>query len=88
MPSTIQFMEINGHIQNGVVVPDAALSLPDGAKVIIVVPPSIPNGERLTPEELTRQREALARIDAVANENPGDTFSGADHDRALYGDRE
>jgi hypothetical protein len=38
----------------------------------------------MTDEERRRYLEALAEIDAVENENPGDTFSGADHDQILY----
>ena len=40
----------------------------------------------MTDDELQRYREALAEIESLPNENPGDTFSGADHDRVLYGD--
>ena len=82
-------MEISGHYQNGVVIPDSGISLPDGTKVIISVcaTDARPKRDKMTDEELRRYREALARIDAVPDENPGDTFSGADHDRALYGDQ-
>ena len=38
---------------------------------------------------LARQREALqqmfAEADSLPNENPSDTFNGADHDLVLYG---
>lgn len=63
--------------------------VPDGAEVIIVIPShSAPNGEVMSASEEARYRDALARIDAIADENPGDAFSGADHDQALYGDRQ
>jgi hypothetical protein len=39
----------------------------------------------MSEEQLRRYRAALANIDAVEDENPGDTFCGADHDRVLYG---
>jgi hypothetical protein len=81
-------MEIQGHIQNGVAVPDGGLSLPEGAKVVILIPSAETGGEIMSAEAKTRYLDALARIDAVANENPGDNFSGADHDQALYGNRE
>lgn len=80
-------MEIQGHYENGVIVPHHGLSLPNGTEVTIVVQqPTQPRKIVLmTPEERQRYLEALARIDAVPDENPGDTFSGADHDQALYG---
>ena len=80
-------MVIQGHIQNGVVIPNGTIPLPDGTEVSIVVrthPQS--SGETMSPTERQRYVEALARIDAVANENSGDVLSGAEHDRVLYGE--
>ena len=34
--------------------------------------------------ECRRAREIMDRIAALPDENPGDGFSGADHDRVLY----
>jgi len=79
-------MEIQGHIHNGVAVPDDAVALPNGAKVIIVLPEPVGAGS-MSSGDKSRYLDGLARIDAIANENPGDVFSGADHDQALYGDR-
>ena len=80
-------MEIQGHYQNGLIVPHDSPSLPDGTEVTIVVrDPAQPRADVMTEEQLRRYHEALARIDAVPDENPGDNFSGADHDRVLYGD--
>lgn len=79
-------MVVQGHIQDGIVVPDTALSLPDGTHVTIVVPSEASAADRtMSVEQKTRYLDALAKIDGVPNENPGDDFSGADHDRALYG---
>ncbi len=39
----------------------------------------------MSQEQKERLQAALARIDALPNENPGDKFSGSDHDRQLYG---
>lgn len=79
-------MEIQGHYENGVVVPHDGLSLPNGPQVTIVQQAVEQKGTVLmTAEERKRYLEALNRIDAVPDENPGDTFSGADHDQALYG---
>jgi hypothetical protein len=80
-------MEIQGHFENGVIIPHDGISLPDGTAVTITVA-AIPQAPGDTMSEEGRQRylAALARIDSVANENPGDSFSGADHDLGLYGD--
>jgi hypothetical protein len=80
-------MVVQGHIQNGVVVPGQDLSLPDGTEVTILVPlnPPTANGS-MSPEQRAKYLAALKRIDAISDENPGDTFSGADHDQALYGE--
>lgn len=73
-------MEIPGRICNGAVVP--------GAAVTIVTPPQASEcRSSMTSNETARLREALARLDAVDNENPGDRFSGANHDQALFGDQ-
>lgn len=81
-------MEIHGHFEHGVIVPHDTLSLPDGTRVTIVVPstPEISSPE-MSAEAHARYLAALARIDALPNENPGDDFSGTDHDRILYADR-
>jgi hypothetical protein len=79
-------MEIQGHIQNGAAVPDDFVALPEGAKVTIVVSGgSATPADAMTAEELARYRRALAEIEALPNENPGDKFSGANHDQILYG---
>ena len=80
-------MEIQGHYENGVVVPHDGLSLPNGTQVTIVVQQAVEQKGTvlMTAEERKRYLEALNRIDAVPDENPGDTFSGADHDQPLYG---
>ena len=82
-------MEIQGHYENGVVVPHDGINRPDGTEVTIVVQPISQQKSRtlMSAEERQRYLEALARIDAVPNENPEDDFSGADHDQVLYGKR-
>jgi predicted DNA-binding antitoxin AbrB/MazE fold protein len=80
-------MEIQGHYQNGLIVPHNSPSLPDGTEVTIVVRDTAPpRADVMTEEQLRRYHEALSRIDAIPDENPGDNFSGADHDRVLYGE--
>ena len=80
-------MEIQGHYENGVIVPHDGATLPNGTQVTIVVREAMQPGRTImTDEERRRYLEALARIDAVPDENPGDTFSGKDHDQVLYGE--
>jgi hypothetical protein len=80
-------MEIPGRVQNGVVVLENGSSLPDGTEVkVSVCDEAVRARDAMTAEERRRYLRALARIDAVPNENPGDTFGGAEHDRVLYGE--
>jgi hypothetical protein len=79
-------MEVQGHFLNGMIVPRDSLSLPDGTEVTIIVPNEAQSaGASMSDNERERYIEALSRIDVLKNENPGDTFSGAEHDRILYG---
>ena len=62
-------------------------SLPDGTEVTVsVCAEAVRASETMTEEQRRRYLDALARIDAIPDENPGDTFSGAEHDRVLYGE--
>lgn len=79
-------MVIRGRIENGVVVLKDDVSLPDGTEVTVVVRAEAEaTGVEVIEEQRRRLREARTRIESLPNENPGDTFSGADHDRVLYG---
>jgi hypothetical protein len=80
-------MTIQGTIRGGLVVLDETIQVPDGTKVSIFFPTLHQQGQSVE-EEVARQKAALAELLALPNENPGDTFSGADHDQVLYGDRE
>ncbi|HEY1602724.1 MAG TPA: hypothetical protein VGG64_24175 [Pirellulales bacterium] len=78
-------MTIHGRIENGAVVVEGPISLPDGTEVTIVVRAAGGQaGDTMLPHERARYLAALAAIDGVANENPGDAFRGADHDSAIY----
>ncbi len=80
-------MVIHGRVQNGVVVLENEVSLPEGTEVTVVVrAPAEATGERMSDEQRRRLREARRHFESLPNENPGDTFSGADHDRVLYGE--
>jgi hypothetical protein len=82
-------MVIRGRVQNGVVVLENDTSLPEGMEVTVVASAAIEAAsDTMSEEQRKRYLEALRRIDALPNENPNDAFSGADHDRVLYGDGE
>jgi predicted DNA-binding antitoxin AbrB/MazE fold protein len=79
--------EIRAIFDNGVLRPLEPLALGDQDLVTVVVrTQDAVSGDA---NELVLQREALkkmfAEADSLPNENPNDTFSGADHDSALYG---
>jgi len=66
--------------ENGVLRPSEPLPLGEGERVEVTV---------TTGEDAARHAElvkALAEIAALPTEGPDDGFSGADHDRVLYGD--
>ena len=86
-------MIARGCVKNGVVVLDNDAGLPDGAKVIVwpegCVPEAISQGFQKNDENSAVQRrrliEAIERIAALPLEGSTDPFSGADHDKVLYG---
>ena len=81
-------MVVRGRVKNGVIVLDDAVSLPEGAQVEVVVC-SQPDGaeDTMSRTEHQRVKDALERIAAMPLEGPNELFSGADHDRILYGQR-
>lgn len=82
-------MTLHGIVQNGVVVFDGNPAIPDGTEVSVVIAPAAvrtAQGEKMTEEEHRRVLAILDRIAALPTENPDDTFSGADHDKVLYGE--
>lgn len=79
-------MVIRGRIENGVVVLESPVSLPEGTEVTVMVHTDAGTAEAAAAAERQRILEIMDRIAALPCENPGDTFSGADHDRVLYGE--
>ena len=84
-------MTLHGTIQNGVVVFPSSPALPDGTPVTVLVEQgqparSSPATELMSEEERLRVLAILDGIASLPDENPGDTFSGADHDKVLYGE--
>ncbi len=79
-------MIIRGWVKNGVVVLDDNLSLPEGTEVTVEVHASAqPAAEAVSEQEHRRILEVMDRIAALPIEGDGGPFSGADHDKLLYG---
>lgn len=80
-------MVLHGKVHGGVVVLDEGERLPEGARVAVIPEVETPRerSDRMTPEEHARVLGILDRIAALPIEGMTDPFSGADHDRALYG---
>lgn len=77
-------MPVVGHVKNGVVVPDEACDLPEDSKVWLV-PVSEPSTLSAA-EKSRRLYEECRRIAALPMESDNQGFSGADHDKILYGE--
>jgi len=80
-------MTLRGKILNGVVVLEPGANVPEGTEVAVFVPATGSAAKASAAEERERRRKALAELLALPDENPGDTFSGRDHDQVLYGER-
>lgn len=86
-------MIARGRVKNGIVVLEDDCGLPEGTPVIVwpEMPskrPSARTGEdadRMSDEEHRRLLEAIDRIAALPLEGSQEPFSGADHDKVLYG---
>jgi hypothetical protein len=84
-------MTLHGKIQNGVVVLDDGSHLPEGTPVTVLVSPSATANSSSQPERMTEEerQRVLAIIDRTASlpiEGSDEPFSGADHDKVLYGE--
>jgi hypothetical protein len=84
-------MTFQGKIHNGMVVFDGNPQLAEGTPVTVVVdkPKSVAQKtekDQMSEDHRRRLLAALNSAAAMPNENPGDTFSGRDHDQALYGE--
>ena len=79
-------MVIRGRVQNGVVVLEAAASVPEGTEVTVVVPAALEPASTESPDgERQRVLQIMDRIAALPIEGADTPFSGADHDNLLYG---
>jgi hypothetical protein len=79
-------MVVPGRVENGVVVFEGGPMLPEGADVSIFYPAALTDGPSNSRDhgQSAVVRE-LERLRNLPNENPGDPFDAADHDRELYG---
>jgi predicted DNA-binding antitoxin AbrB/MazE fold protein len=77
--------EIDAIYSNGSFVPVTPIRIPEGARVHLRVDEQsateIP-GKMMTREEM---QEFLRMMESLPIESPDDGFSGADHDKLLYG---
>jgi len=86
LPTENGAMVIRGRIQNGVVVLDAGASVPEGTEVTVVVPAvSEPPSKETCDAERQRVLQIMDHIAALPIEGADTPFSGADHDKLLYG---
>jgi hypothetical protein len=82
-------MVLHGKVHGGVVVLDEGEQLPEGARVAVIPEVETPtrsnDSQEMTAEEHARLLSIIDRIAALPIEGDTDPFSGADHDRVLYG---
>jgi len=84
-------MVARGRVQNGVVVLEDDVHLPEGTQVTVLPEPpqlatTVQGGkDRMSEQERKRIREIMDRIAALPIEGKSNPFSGADHDKVLYG---
>jgi hypothetical protein len=77
-------MVIKGTVHNGQIKFEGC-ALPEGTQVLIT-PTKSPNSEVLPEYDSTRLKTEIHRIASLPCENDSnDGFSGADHDKVLYG---
>ena len=73
-----------GHVKNGVVVPDEGFDLPDDTKVWLVpIDDEVESDAKARSQKLWLEMRRIADLPA---EGDDDGFSGADHDKILYGE--
>jgi hypothetical protein len=82
-------MVLHGKVHGGVVVLEGGEHLPEGARVAVIPEVqamlTLPSTTQITPEEHARISSIFDRIAALPIKGETNPFSGADHDRALYG---
>lgn len=76
-------MRLQGHVHNGVVVPDGELGLAENTAVLLI--PLHEDEDILSPERCSELLAETLRIAALPVADVADGFSGCDHDSVLYG---
>lgn len=76
-------MRLQGHVQNGVVVPDGEWELAENTAVELI--PLLDVDDVLSAERCSELLAETLRIAALPLANVADEFSGCDHDSVLYG---
>jgi hypothetical protein len=85
-------MVIHGRVKNGVVVFEGNAELPEGTRVFIVAEtgaePTVRKAaqDRLSEYDHRRKLKLIETIAALPIEGSREPFSGANHDRVLYGE--
>jgi predicted DNA-binding antitoxin AbrB/MazE fold protein len=84
-------LEVNAIFENGLLRPLGPVTLGERAEVHLKISPIAPDDDSTREGELARQRHAvsemLAEFAGLPQPTEGETFSGTDHDRILYGRR-
>ena len=79
-------MVLHGRVANGVIVIEGNLPLPEGAAVSVSYPAApLDQSAQVSLNGRQAALDELERLRNLPNENPGDDFDAADHDRELYG---
>ena len=84
-------MVLQGKVENGVVVLEAGVQLPEGTHVTVVPRSRIEEAKSASPKDLMSEEEhrrvleIIDRIAALPIEGSQEPFSGRDHDKVLYG---
>ena len=76
-------MRLQGHVQNGVVVPDGEWELAENTAVELI--PLLDVDDVLPAERCSELLAETLRIAALPLASVADGFSGCDHDSVLYG---
>lgn len=77
--------EVDAIYNNGAFVPVEPLAIPEGVRVHLHVDEQIANDAPRKMMTRAEMQEFLRMMESLPIEGPHDGFSGADHDKILYG---
>lgn len=78
-------MIARGRVQNGVVVLDANVQLPEGALVRVETESAVPPMQPLSDLHRLERLRIIDRVASLPIEGATEPFNGSDHDQVLYG---